>query len=142
MFKKSKTAAAVEESNDDLSSTRAGGKTQRTADQYQSLIFKNKDSYLIEAMEPGCHLEDTLLMRHKVIPQYTDLGPPDLCYLVVEQQKKSKFFQKKPHQVYQFGLYHYVYGVDTSSSACVAACVACATAGSARCSMSATWSWT
>ena len=25
---------------------------------------------------------------------------------------------------------------------CVAACVACATAGSARCSMSATWSWT
>lgn len=46
-------------------------------------------------MEPGCFLEDTLRMRHNVIPRYTDLGPPDLCYLVVEQQKKPKLLQKK-----------------------------------------------
>ena len=42
---------------------------------------------------------------------------------MVEQSKKTKFFKKKPHHVAHFGLYHYVYGVDTSSSACVAAYV-------------------
>ena len=74
-------------------------------------------------MEPECFLEDTLRMRQSAIPHYTDLGPPDMCYLIVEQQKKAKLLQKKAPQPYFLGLYHYVYGVDTSSSACVAAYV-------------------
>ena len=44
------------------------------------------------------------------------LGPPDLCYLVKEIRTGT--FTTK---VTRFGYYHYVYGVDTSSSASIAA---------------------
>ena len=61
-------------------------------------------------------------MRQKSIGSYTDLGPPDLCYLEIEEFKKTKVL-KKVEQVpgSRRGFYHYAYGVDTSSSACVAA---------------------
>jgi hypothetical protein len=95
MFKRAKTASGVDGQSMEEAASQRGGKTQRAAEQYQSLVFKNKNSFLIEAMEPGCFLEDTLRMRHNVIPRYSDLGPPDLCYLVVEQQKKPKLLQKK-----------------------------------------------
>jgi hypothetical protein len=51
-----------------------------------------------------------------------DLGPPDLCYLVIEQHKRSKYL-KKPEKIPKSarGFYHHVFGVDTSSFACVAA---------------------
>ena len=61
-------------------------------------------------------------MRGKCINLYKDLGPPDLCYLEIEEQRKSKFLKKMESiQGMKRGFYHYVYGVDTSSSACVAA---------------------
>lgn len=59
-------------------------------------------------------------MRHKSIREYVDLGPPDLCYLEIEEVKKGKFLKKNENGIKR-GYYHYVYGVDTSSSACVAA---------------------
>ena len=44
-----------------------------------------------------------------------DFGPPDLCYLVKEQKGG---LLKTPTRA---GFFHYVYGVDASSSASVAA---------------------
>ena len=82
--------------------------------------MQQRYSNLIEAVEPSQHLNETLVMRHKSIIKYVDLGPPDLCYLEIEEHKKSKFL-KKTEQSIKKGFYHYVYGVDTSSSACVAA---------------------
>ena len=61
-------------------------------------------------------------MRHKSIQKYVDMGPPDLCYLEIEEHKKGKFLKKSEPGIKR-GYYHYVYGVDTSSSACVAAYV-------------------
>lgn len=49
-----------------------------------------------------------------MIPQYTHLGPPDMVYLVKEQ--KATLFGAATHS----GYYHYVYGVDCSSSASIA----------------------
>ena len=61
-------------------------------------------------------------MRGQSISKYVDLGPPDLCYLEIEEQRKSKYLKKMDAiSGMKRGFYHYVYGVDTSSSACVAA---------------------
>jgi hypothetical protein len=48
------------------------------------MILQSKNSYLMEGVEPECHLMETLIMRQKSIPFYTNMGPPDLCYLVLE----------------------------------------------------------
>ena len=43
-------------------------------------------------------------------------GPPDICYMVRENQTKS-FFKAKHGNKY--GAYHYIYGLDTSNIACI-----------------------
>ena len=67
-----------------------------------------------EIIEPCSNLFLTLKSRALMIPQYTHLGPPDMVYLVKEQ--KGGIFGAASH----WGYYHYVYGVDCSSSASIA----------------------
>ena len=43
-------------------------------------------------------------------------GPPDICYMVRENQTKG-FFKTKHGNKY--GAYHYIYGLDTSNIACI-----------------------
>ncbi|CDW88693.1 clathrin-coated vesicle protein [Stylonychia lemnae] len=78
----------------------------------------------MEVIEPEAHLYNTLYQRCRDIPAYQckfcqseflDFGPPDLCYLV-KQQKGG--ILSSPTLA---GFFHYVYGVDASSSASVAA---------------------
>lgn len=52
--------------------------------------------------------------RSQLIPQYSNLGPADLCYLVKEH--KGGILSPTTRT----GYYHYVYGIDCSSSASVA----------------------
>ena len=72
-------------------------------------------SIIIEAIEPEAELGKAIQTRQDQIPTYGIYGPPDLCYLVKEIKKG--FLSGEAKQ----GFYHYVYGVDTSSSASVAA---------------------
>ena len=86
------------------------------------MIISHSGSPLVEGIEPESFLNRTLIKRQECLPLYQDMGPPDLCYLQVESQKKSKFLKKMESiKGSGRGFYHYVYGVDTSSSACVAA---------------------
>ena len=68
---------------------------------------------VIEAIEPEEFLGKALLDRVRNIPNYPLLGPPDLCYIVKE--KRGGFMSSGP--ILRQGHYHYVYGVDTSSTA-------------------------
>ena len=73
-------------------------------------------SIIVEAIEPEQELGKVLYERARLIPTYGIYGPPDMCYLVKESKKGflAGAVQKQ-------GFYHYVYGVDTSSSATAAA---------------------
>ena len=71
-------------------------------------------SNLKEAIEPGQSLYTTLKERARLIPEYTHLGPPDMCYFVKEH--KGGIFASTSYT----GFFHYVYGVDWSSSASIA----------------------
>lgn len=71
-------------------------------------------SNLKEIIEPPNVLYATLKERARLIPKYVHLGPPDLCYLVKEQ--RGGIFGNTSY----LGYYHYVYGVDCSSSASIA----------------------
>jgi hypothetical protein len=57
------------------------------------------------------------LLRRENIVNYSLLGPPDLCYILKERTSKSMISSKKIQQ----GYFHYVYGVQTNSSATIAA---------------------
>ena len=72
-------------------------------------------SIIIEAIEPEQELGKELYQRAELIPTYGIYGPPDMCYLVKENKKGFLSGTGKRQ-----GFYHYVYGVDTSSSATVA----------------------
>ena len=67
---------------------------------------------VIEAIEPDESLGRALLMRTRNIPNYHLYGPPDMCYLVKE--KKIGLMSSK---IERAGYFHYVYGVDLSSTA-------------------------
>lgn len=71
-------------------------------------------SNLKEAIEPGQNLYSTLKERARLIPEYTHLGPADLCYFVKEY--KGGIFAGTTYS----GFFHYVNGVDCSSSASIA----------------------
>ena len=73
-------------------------------------------SKILESVEPEENLEFHLNKRVADIPSYGLLGPPDLCYLIKE--KKTGTLSTKTTRA---GYYHFVYGVDTSSSASIAA---------------------
>jgi hypothetical protein len=86
------------------------------------MLYPHLDSKIIEGVEPECCIGDTLKVRAQSIPKFTDLGPPDLCVIEVEEQKKSKFLKKvQSIPGTKRAYYHFVVGVDPSSSACVAA---------------------
>ena len=72
-------------------------------------------SVIIEAIEPEHELGKAMQKRQDLIPTYGIYGPPDLCYVIKEIKKG--FLSSETKQ----GFYHFVYGVDTSSSASVAA---------------------
>ena len=67
---------------------------------------------VIEGIEPDESLGRALLMRTREIPNYELYGPPDMCYLVKE--KKTGLMSSK---VERAGYFHYVFGVDLSSTA-------------------------
>ncbi|KIJ27347.1 hypothetical protein M422DRAFT_271491 [Sphaerobolus stellatus SS14] len=56
-------------------------------------------------------LGESLIARTEILATFRELGPPDLCHTVKSQGKGQK----------DIGSYHYVSGVDASSSASVAA---------------------
>jgi len=71
-------------------------------------------SNLREIIEPESRLFRVLRERCELIPAYQNMGPADLCYLVKEH--KGGYLSATTRT----GYFHYVYGVDCSSSASVA----------------------
>ena len=69
---------------------------------------------LREIVEPEPQLYSTLKQRGTALSSYENFGPPDVCYLL----KEHKGGLLSP--THRAGYFHYVYGVDTSSSASVA----------------------
>lgn len=51
----------------------------------REIFITQRFSRLIEAIEPEQNLNETLKMRGQSISKYVDLGPPDLCYLEIEE---------------------------------------------------------
>lgn len=101
--------------------------SSNTYNQYQIL-----SSNVCEIVEPEVHINNHLSLRAYEIPKYdcksisslfpssltllaSDLGPPDCCYLVKELKGGLLTAKVKA------GFFHYVYGVDASSTASVAA---------------------
>ena len=71
-------------------------------------------SDIIEIIEPESCLFNVLAQRASNIIKYDYFGPPDLCYLVKEYKGG---LLSSPLRA---GYFHYVYGIDASSSASVA----------------------
>lgn len=71
-------------------------------------------SNLFEFYEPESKLYNHLAERAKMVTSYEGFGPPDCCYLVKEQ--KGGFMKSNT----RWGSFHYVYGIDCSSSASIA----------------------
>lgn len=69
---------------------------------------------LKEFVEPENHLYRHLSERAHLISEHEGFGPPDCCYLIKEH--KGGFMKASQ----RWGSFHYVYGVDTSSSASIA----------------------
>ena len=70
---------------------------------------------LIEVQEQDANYGQALLLRRKNIARFSALGPPDLCYLTKVQ---SKSFGRSNTST-KTGYFHYAYGVDMSSPACI-----------------------
>ena len=71
-------------------------------------------SNLKEYLEPENKLYTHLAERAKQVGMHEGFGPPDWCYLVKEQ--RGGFMKSTT----RWGSFHYVYGVDWSSSASIA----------------------
>lgn len=71
-------------------------------------------SNLREFCEPETHLYRHLAERASQLSMHEGFGPPDCCYLIKEQ--KGGFMKS----MVRWGCFHYVYGVDCSSSASIA----------------------
>jgi len=69
----------------------------------------------MEVVEPEANLYHAMHQRCMDIVKYEYFGPPDMCYLVKEM--KGGLLSSPVRS----GFYHFVYGVDASSSASVAA---------------------
>ncbi len=76
------------------------------------------ETNVVEAVDTELHQQ--LALRRDNISNYEMYGPPDLCYLVKSKQIPQTFGKKK---IIQLGSFHYVFGVDTSSAATIAAYV-------------------
>eukprot|EP00124_Ichthyophonus_hoferi_P004051 Ihof_evm1s403 gene=Ihof_evmTU1s403 len=67
-------------------------------------------------------VSECLAFRTKSLAKIGGLGPPDLCHVTKVQERTQGLFMKNNNvPPSQLGTYHYVYGLDVSSPAYVAA---------------------
>eukprot|EP01134_Creolimax_fragrantissima_P003011 CFRG3011T1 len=64
---------------------------------------------------------ECLLARTKGLSKVTSMGPPDLCQYTKVQEKQQSLLRSAPAGPTVVGCYHFVFGVDCSSPAAVAA---------------------
>lgn len=80
--------------------------------------MSNTIKNLPEIIENDDQYENAIKFRRKNIENFTNLGPPDLCYLTKSFQKTLKISFSKGTNV---GFYHYNYGLCPSTPAAVSA---------------------
>ncbi|KNC77865.1 hypothetical protein SARC_09686 [Sphaeroforma arctica JP610] len=66
-------------------------------------------------------LTESLEIRTRGLSRVTGLGPPDLCQYTKVQEKTQSLLRSNPVGPSVLGCFHFVYGVDCSSPAAVAA---------------------